>query len=72
MGTDLPRHLLHWNNKAIKVLADRTGMAIMEMGFTSPVGVVEQSITAYLQYGFRVPGKLVWLVPSLVFAAHRN
>jgi SAM-dependent methyltransferase len=66
MGTDLPRHLLHWNKKAIQVLADQTGMAVMEMGFTSPVGVVEQSIAAYVQYGFRVPGKLVWLVPSLV------
>jgi predicted SAM-dependent methyltransferase len=32
MGTDLPRHLLHWNKKAIQVLADQTGMAVMEMG----------------------------------------
>ena len=62
----MPRHLFHWNKKAMEVLSERTGMAVVEMSFSSPVVRVKHSIAAYIQYGLRVPGKLVWLVPSLL------
>ena len=65
-GAELPRHLFHWNKKAMEVLSERTGMAVVEMSFSSPVVRVKHSIAAYIQYGLRVPGKLVWLVPSLL------
>ncbi|MBI5891287.1 MAG: class I SAM-dependent methyltransferase [Nitrosomonadales bacterium] len=65
MGTDLPRHLIHWDMRAFDILARRTDMQVVKTVFDSPPGIVEQAITAHAQYHFRIPRKLVWLVPKL-------
>jgi SAM-dependent methyltransferase len=66
MGTDLPRHLTHWNLTAIQTLAARAKMRITHVEFTSPVGIVEQSLAAYAMHNLHVPGSIVWLSPAAV------
>ena len=65
MGTDLPRHLTHWNRQAIDVLARRAGMHVVKAVFDSPPGITEQAITAYALHQLKIPKKLVWLAPKL-------
>ena len=65
MGTDLPRHLIHWNKRAIDTLARRTDMHVVKAVFDSPPGIVEQAITARAQYQFKIPRKFLWLAPKL-------
>ena len=65
MGTDLPRHLTHWNKQALDLLARRAGMHVVKAVFDSPPGITEQAITAYALPQLKIPKKLVWLAPKL-------
>jgi len=65
MGTDLPRHLMHWNKSAIDMLVRRSDMHVVKTVFDSPPGVVQQAIVAHAIHNFRLPEKLVWLAPKL-------
>lgn len=66
MGTDLPRHLIHWNARALTTLAQRTGMKIVKATYDSPPGIVAQAMTARARFGFRIPDRIVWLAPRLI------
>ena len=66
MGTDLPRHLIHWNETALAILAKRAGMKIVKATYDSPPGIVAQAMTARARFGFRIPDRIVWLAPRLI------
>lgn len=66
MGTDLPRHLIHWNERALTTLAQRTGMKIVKATYDSPPGIVAQAMTARARFGFKIPDRIVWLAPKLI------